>query len=73
MSEQRCGTCRWSTESLVAGFLTCNFTMPASVGVWDAMKESEGTDCPCYERKDRNEVREATTEDISQSALRTDA
>lgn len=70
MTDQRCGTCRWwgdPIHSHVRNYYSrpCQYVVPGPVP--DALQmryqhSQEGTNCPCYQRKERDEreEREAT-------------
>lgn len=51
-SDQCCGTCKWwrAYRPLVGN---CTMPMPDAVEhvSMESMAETEGTNCPCYERK----------------------
>jgi hypothetical protein len=69
VTEQRCGTCRWwgitrTQTSMFGGDIQwglCQLPYPDSTILKSraSMRVQDGTDCPCYQRKESDE-REAT-------------
>ena len=64
--EQRCGNCRWwnftrTNVSMFGGdrhWGVCNAPFPESTIMPSraAMRDNDGEDCPCYERKERDDL-----------------
>ena len=55
--EKRCGLCRhWKPFQGTKQVGTCTFPVPSSVTrMDDYMSAIDGTDCPCFERKEASD------------------
>lgn len=70
--DKRCGTCRWlvhtrAQTSIFGGdtqWGVCQSPWPESTILKSraSMRVQDGTDCPCYERKERNEANSEGTD-----------
>ena len=68
MTDQRCGTCRWweftrAQTSMFGGDIQwglCQFPYPDSTILKSraSMRVQDGINCPCYQRKERDETKE---------------
>lgn len=68
MSEQqRCGLCKWWVDGVIHAYQMCdypepNIKLPEAASIeWIAIGRDEGQSCPCFERKEGEDVR--STED----------
>lgn len=63
--KQRCGTCRWWELNRLGTYKPCFFdvNVPDSVSEYIEkvdMRENQGTNCPCYEKRKDDERKTKT-------------